>query len=155
MCGLSTVVAEIEVRGLWPHTPMCGLSAVVAEIDGLGSESAASVGIRNHAFRLTPLRGDLVEAGLSELLGRHHDLEPAVGVEFHEERLRDRSHSRWQGSVNGGDEPVWSHDGRELFYREGYRQMAVSVTTQSGFRPMVPVALTPLASLATLSLGRG
>jgi serine/threonine-protein kinase len=32
-------------------------------------------------------------------------------------------------STNGGTEPVWSGDGRELFYREGARMMAVSVQT--------------------------
>lgn len=26
---------------------------------------------------------------------------------------------KWQVSVNGGEEPIWSHDGKELFYRNG------------------------------------
>ena len=37
-------------------------------------------------------------------------------------------------SPNGGFEPLWSKDGRELFYREGSnRMMAVPVDTRAGF----------------------
>jgi Tol biopolymer transport system component len=36
-------------------------------------------------------------------------------------------------SPNGGMEPVWSKNGKELFYIEGTRMMSVEVTTQSGF----------------------
>jgi serine/threonine-protein kinase len=35
-------------------------------------------------------------------------------------------------SRNGGDEPVWSRQGRELFYREGTRMMSVAVRTAGG-----------------------
>jgi Tol biopolymer transport system component len=34
---------------------------------------------------------------------------------------------KWQISASGGNEPVWSRDGRELFYRSGEKMMAVSV----------------------------
>ncbi len=40
---------------------------------------------------------------------------------------------RWQISYSGGNEPVWSRDGRELFYRDGEKMMAVPVTTQPAF----------------------
>jgi serine/threonine-protein kinase len=43
-------------------------------------------------------------------------------------------------SAAGGSEPVWSRDGRELFYRNGDRMMAVEVqsaTTFSASRPRV------------------
>jgi serine/threonine-protein kinase len=36
-------------------------------------------------------------------------------------------------SLNGGTEPCWSRDGRELFYREGDAMMAASVRTQQAF----------------------
>jgi serine/threonine-protein kinase len=36
--------------------------------------------------------------------------------------------SRWTISTNGGTHPIWSRDGRELFYQEGDRVMAVSYT---------------------------
>jgi Tol biopolymer transport system component len=37
-------------------------------------------------------------------------------------------------SLNGGDEPVWSRDGHELFYLQGNKMMAVSVQTGQEFR---------------------
>jgi eukaryotic-like serine/threonine-protein kinase len=40
---------------------------------------------------------------------------------------------KWQISVEGGTEPVWSRNGRELFYRSGNKMMAVETTTQPGF----------------------
>jgi Tol biopolymer transport system component len=39
------------------------------------------------------------------------------------------SGGRTQVSTDGGMEPMWSRDGRELFYRNGYKMMAVSVST--------------------------
>jgi serine/threonine-protein kinase len=40
---------------------------------------------------------------------------------------------KWQISTEGGTEPVWNPNGRELFYRSGDKMMAVDVTTQPGF----------------------
>jgi serine/threonine-protein kinase len=40
---------------------------------------------------------------------------------------------RWQVSLNGGVEPVWSPNGREIFYRITDRMMAAAVRTQGGF----------------------
>ena len=38
-----------------------------------------------------------------------------------------------QISTDGGTEPVWNRNGRELFYRSGNKMMAVDITTQPGF----------------------
>jgi len=38
-----------------------------------------------------------------------------------------------QISTEGGTEPVWNRNGRELFYRSGDRMMAVEIATQPGF----------------------
>ena len=38
---------------------------------------------------------------------------------------------KWQISTDGGIEPAWSRNGRELFYRSGDRMMAVPVTSQA------------------------
>ena len=35
---------------------------------------------------------------------------------------------KWQISTEGGKEPMWSRDGRELFYRNGEKMMAVDVS---------------------------
>jgi len=40
---------------------------------------------------------------------------------------------KWQISTEGGTEPVWNRNGRELFYRNGDKMMAVEIATQSGF----------------------
>jgi serine/threonine protein kinase len=40
---------------------------------------------------------------------------------------------KWQISTEGGTEPVWNRNGRELFYRSGGRMMAVDIATQPSF----------------------
>jgi serine/threonine protein kinase len=40
---------------------------------------------------------------------------------------------KWQISTEGGTEPVWNRNGRELFYRNGNKMMAVDVATQPTF----------------------
>jgi hypothetical protein len=40
---------------------------------------------------------------------------------------------KWQISTEGGTEPVWNPNGRELFYRSGDKMMAVEIATQPGF----------------------
>jgi serine/threonine-protein kinase len=45
---------------------------------------------------------------------------------------------QWQISNGGGEEPVWSHDGKEIFYRNGTKWMAVDVKAGSGFSATPP-----------------
>jgi eukaryotic-like serine/threonine-protein kinase len=40
---------------------------------------------------------------------------------------------KWQISTEGGTEPAWNPNGRELFYRRGDKMMAVDIATQPGF----------------------
>jgi Tol biopolymer transport system component len=40
---------------------------------------------------------------------------------------------KWQISTEGGTEPVWNPNGRELFYRDGNKMVSVDFSTQSGF----------------------
>lgn len=59
---------------------------------------------------------------------------------------------KWQISTDGGNEPVWNHNGRELFYRSGRKMMAVDISTQTSFvagkprmlfeGPYLPTSLT-------------
>ena len=46
-----------------------------------------------------------------------------------------------QVSTTGGEEPHWSRDGKEIFYRNDTRFMAVSVMTQPEFRSNPPATL--------------
>jgi eukaryotic-like serine/threonine-protein kinase len=48
---------------------------------------------------------------------------------------------KWQISTEGGTEPVWNRNGRELFYRTGDRMMAVDITAQPGFAAGKPRTL--------------
>jgi Tol biopolymer transport system component len=40
---------------------------------------------------------------------------------------------KWLISTDGGTEPMWNRNGRELFYRDGDRMMAVDISTHQGF----------------------
>jgi serine/threonine-protein kinase len=42
---------------------------------------------------------------------------------------------KWQVSASGGDSPLWSRNGRELFYRSGDSIMTVAVQTEPAFKP--------------------
>jgi serine/threonine protein kinase len=45
----------------------------------------------------------------------------------------DVNKEKWKVSTSGGNEPLWSPDGRELFYRNADAIMAVSVKTEPAF----------------------
>ncbi|HXJ17249.1 MAG TPA: hypothetical protein VNM68_08640, partial [Candidatus Polarisedimenticolia bacterium] len=40
---------------------------------------------------------------------------------------------KWQISTEGGNEPLWNRNGRELFYRTGDKMMAVEISTEPSF----------------------
>ena len=48
---------------------------------------------------------------------------------------------KWPISVEGGREPVWNRNGRELFYRSGDKMMAVDIATQPSFAAGKPRVL--------------
>jgi Tol biopolymer transport system component len=45
---------------------------------------------------------------------------------------------KWQVSIDGGEEGIWSRDGRELFYRNGSKWMVAAVTLHPEFTVGVP-----------------
>jgi eukaryotic-like serine/threonine-protein kinase len=49
-----------------------------------------------------------------------------------------RGVGRWPVSTDGGSNPVWARSGRELFYRNGDRMMAVTVTSGQTFAASKP-----------------
>jgi hypothetical protein len=53
----------------------------------------------------------------------------------------DVSKAKSQVSTSGGDNPLWSPDGRELFYRNGDSVMSVSVKTDPAFSLEKPKTL--------------
>jgi hypothetical protein len=48
---------------------------------------------------------------------------------------------KWQISTEGGNSPRWARNGRELFYRNGQKMMAVDIETKEGFRASSPKLL--------------
>ena len=48
---------------------------------------------------------------------------------------------RWQVSTEGGEQPRWCHNGKELFYRNGSRVYSVSVDTRQTFAASAPSEL--------------
>ena len=48
---------------------------------------------------------------------------------------------KWQISTEGGEEAVWASSGRELFYRNGDKMMAVDITTEPTFTHGTPQLL--------------
>ena len=48
---------------------------------------------------------------------------------------------KWQVSTDGGSEPLWAVNGRELFYRNGDKMMAVPISTEPQFSPGRPALL--------------
>jgi len=58
-------------------------------------------------------------------------------------------------STSGGSEPVWSADGRELFYRNGAEMMVVEVVPESTLRVSTPRLLFTGADYQLNSLGAG
>ena len=53
-----------------------------------------------------------------------------------------------QVSTGGGERPVWRHDGKEIYFREGLKVMAVQVTTKAG-----SLELSPPTQLFELAAG--
>jgi eukaryotic-like serine/threonine-protein kinase len=53
----------------------------------------------------------------------------------------DVNKGKWPVSTSGGDYPLWSPDGRELFYHGGDAAMAVRVETDPEFKPEKPTVL--------------
>ena len=41
--------------------------------------------------------------------------------------------NKWLVSSEGGTQPMWARDGRELFYRDGDKMMVVGVTATTSF----------------------
>jgi hypothetical protein len=48
---------------------------------------------------------------------------------------------KWAISTEGGAEPIWRGDGKELFYRIGDTVMAVQIETSAGFKASTPQVL--------------
>ena len=62
--------------------------------------------------------------------------------------------NKWQVSTDGGTEPYWRRDGRELYYRAGARLMALPVQTGTAFTAGSPVELFQTRFATVTARGR-
>ncbi len=62
--------------------------------------------------------------------------------------------NKWQVSTEGGTEPFWRRDGREMFYRAGSQLMAVPVQSGATFTAGTPVPLFRTRFATILMRGR-
>jgi len=76
-----------------------------------------------------------------EHFGARRGARAAGPFEIHVRPAADPSGGRWQISTDGGSEPVWAHSGRELFYRNAGKLMAVPVQSAPAFQPGKPQLL--------------
>jgi serine/threonine protein kinase len=64
-------------------------------------------------------------------------------------------HGKWQISTDGGSEPAWRHDGKELFYMSATKLMAAEVKSDvSSFEAGIPKPLFEVPFLTVLGRNR-
>jgi eukaryotic-like serine/threonine-protein kinase len=63
------------------------------------------------------------------------------------------SGGRWPISTDGGSQPMWGRNGRELYYRSANRMMAVAVTSGSTFSATKPRVLFETRAYSGLGIG--
>jgi Tol biopolymer transport system component len=116
-----------------------------------------------YEYSLAPLGADIGmmsmegDREIKELLHeRHRELEPQISpdsrymayqsdesgkAQIYVRTFPEVTKGRWQVSSDGGGSPLWSPDGRELFYRNGNATMAVEVETDPTFKHGNPKVL--------------
>ena len=67
----------------------------------------------------------------------------AVSGEIQVRPFPQMDESRWQVSTDGGTEPIWGREGRELFYRQGDAIIAVPIVTEPAFQFGPPPRVVP------------
>ena len=77
----------------------------------------------------------LLPVGHSPWIAYHSD--ETGPIEVYVQRFPDLG-DRQRISTAGGRQPLWSRDGRELFYSDGQRMMSVSIDRESTFTPGTP-----------------
>ncbi|MBT5031705.1 MAG: hypothetical protein HOM55_05350 [Proteobacteria bacterium] len=62
-------------------------------------------------------------------------------MEIYVRPFPDINGGKWLVSSEGGTEPLWGPEGRELFYRDGDAILAVQIDTSTGIRAGTPIEL--------------
>ena len=109
-------------------TPRSRRGLLSAVLDGMLRATALSDLPKSEAGRHAGWRDHLALSDRREAGRRRPGCGPGPG-------------GKWQISTEGGTEPLWNRNGRELFYRSGNKMMAVQVTTQPAFAASKPTLL--------------
>ena len=146
--GAIEKIASLPDRGLMPYSwSKGGSSLVIAEmVEGLMKWDVGMISMQGEHVRKPLLNAEYAEfqpqispdgrwiAYVSSESGQN---------EIYVRPFPEVNRGRWQVSTNGGDSPLWSPDGRELFYLIGNTEavMAVAVETEPTFKPGIPKTL--------------
>ena len=98
-----------------------------------------------------PISGEPTPVLTSSFLEFNHDLSPDgrfIAYESNESgsyqvyvQSFPEPGAKWAISKEGGRQPIWSSDGRELFFRNGEQMLAVEVDTRAAVRSGEPTIL--------------
>jgi Tol biopolymer transport system component len=127
--------------GKWPESWMDEGQTLLVEQQGLPSEPAVwSVALDGSRKPRAALPGELSRANHSRVSpdGRWMAYESGTPQADVFVAPLQGGPPFWKVSSDGGVLPVWSRDGRELFYRRGDRMMAVTVAPGETFRSSAP-----------------
>jgi Tol biopolymer transport system component len=138
-------IVEIDARAYLREVAADGTSALIDFMDR--STGAENTQIAKLALAANAKPELLVQTPFDEYGGRWSPDRRWLAYQSEESGrseiyVRDMSDGgRWQVSTAGGEEPQWSHDGRELYYRNESQLMAVALDTRTTFTPHTPTVL--------------
>ncbi|MBN1571305.1 MAG: serine/threonine-protein kinase [Acidobacteria bacterium] len=109
-------------------------------------ENFTTAGVYDYGIGALVIEGDRKYKPL--LKEKYHEFQPQISpngrwmayvsnesgqAQIYVRPFPDVDSGRWQVSTTGGNSPLWSRDGQELFYRNGNAAIAVAVKTEPSF----------------------
>jgi hypothetical protein len=114
------------------------------DVGGSGQDDISIVSLEG-AGQLAPLLHSTFAERNPDLLpdGRWlaYESDESGQLEIYVRPFPDVDGGRWQVSTDGGSQPLWARNGRELFFRAGDAVIVVPVEAGSGFAPGSPTVL--------------
>jgi Tol biopolymer transport system component len=146
--GKDELLGSVPGRGVVPAAwSSDGKTLVLLERGAITETSGTAIGV-------LPMEGDRKYRPL--LKEKYNEVQPQISpngrwmaytsdesgqAQIYVRPFPEVDSGRWQLTTSGGDSPLWSRDGRELFYHSGDAIMAVSVKTEPTFSLETPKIL--------------
>jgi Tol biopolymer transport system component len=112
---------------------------------GAGGQDDISIVELEHEGRVAPLLHTAFSETTPALSPDGHWLvygsDESGREEIYVRPFPDVEGGRWQISTEGGSQPLWAHNGRELFYRDGESLLSVPIETDGRFEHGSPQVL--------------